>query len=210
MHDAADTARAAFDASVGEHGHLHESSLVEFAAGVLPAPFELIVARHLRSCARCRAGALDAARVGASCGRAAPFIRLPGAAGAAATALGQRVDDILTGGRRHPTWWHVFRGLEICSLGERSQAQLWLLRAQPGTVLPAHGHGGDELTLVLAGSYFNGRAVLEAGAVEEADEAVVHQPVVTSTAVCVCLAATRGGLRFRRFLPRLLRRVVGL
>jgi len=210
MPDASSSMRSLSYDCTREHGHLHESCLVEFAAGVLPAPFELIVARHLRDCARCRSGARDAARIGASCGTGARFVCLPGTLGPAATALGRRVDDILAGGGSRPAWWHVFRGLEICAVGAAGQAHLWLLRAQPGTVLPAHGHTGDELTLVLSGSYFDGRAVLDAGAVEEADEAVEHQPVVTSATVCICLAATRGGLRFRRLLPRLVRRVVGL
>lgn len=87
---------------------------------------------------------------------------------------------------------------------------MWLLRAAPGTVLPRHRHAGSELTLVLEGAFFCGSEIFRAGDIEDADEAVHHQPVVTHDGECICLAVTEGSLRFDDWLPRLLQPFIGI
>jgi len=68
----------------------------------------------------------------------------------------------------------------------------------------AHGHAGNEMTLVLQGSYRAGGARFRAGDVECADEATNHQPVADPGETCVCLAVTDAPLRFGNLLGRMM------
>ena len=85
-----------------------------------------------------------------------------------------------------------------------------MLRFQAGTQVPAHGHGGRELTLVLCGSLHDGGAVLQRGDVAQTDETTEHQPFAGPERDCVCLAVTDAPLRFKGVLARLLQPWFGI
>ncbi|WP_417488197.1 ChrR family anti-sigma-E factor [Maricaulis sp.] len=74
--------------------------------------------------------------------------------------------------------------------------RLWLLKAQPGVAIPQHGHSGSELTLVLKGSFWDGDQEYRRGDVEEAHEDVEHDIRIGTGGECICLALTRGKLKF--------------
>lgn len=76
--------------------------------------------------------------------------------------------------------------------------------------MPEHGHGGDEMTLVLAGAYKDELGLFGVGDIADLDEHVEHQPVVASNEPCVCLVATQAPTRFRSLLMRLLQPVFGV
>jgi putative transcriptional regulator len=63
--------------------------------------------------------------------------------------------------------------------------------------MPTHGHRGQELTLVLAGSFSDEHGTFARGDVEEADEDVEHQPIADPGEDCICLAVTDAPLRLR-------------
>ena len=85
-----------------------------------------------------------------------------------------------------------------------------MLRFQAGTQVPAHGHGGRELTLVLCGSLHDGGAVLQRGDVAQTDETTEHQPFAGPERDCVCLAVTDAPLRFKGTFARLLQPWFGI
>lgn len=94
-------------------------------------------------------------------------------------------------------WEYLGPGLRKAMLwtGEDGE-KLWLLKAQPGVAIPHHGHSGSELTLVLKGSFHDGDQCFAAGDVEEAGPDTEHDIRIDDNGECICLALTRGKLRY--------------
>lgn len=46
------------------HHHLHESTLMSYAAGALPAPLSIVAGAHLEQCPHCRHRLRDAEAIG--------------------------------------------------------------------------------------------------------------------------------------------------
>ncbi|MGV1870952.1 ChrR family anti-sigma-E factor [Agrobacterium rosae] len=90
------------------------------------------------------------------------------------------------------------------------EAIVRLLRIPAGKPVPEHSHGGRELTVVLAGSFMDGKDVFRRGDFEEADEDLTHQPVAGEGEDCICLAVTDAPLKFKSWLVRLLQPVLGI
>lgn len=206
--------------------------LMDYANGTLSRNFELVVAAHLMACPHCARELRAAERLGAelmmqgapAAARLAPSAVLDAEA-ASCTWLSDRPVPALDGdavdlpsvvskyldcGIGALPWRRAGRGLEVARLRVTDEDRLWLVKAAPGTVLPKHSHSGSELTLVLKGAFFSGDTIYAAGDIEDADETVDHQPVVTRDGECLCLAVTDGPLRFRSWLPRLAQGYIGI
>jgi putative transcriptional regulator len=69
-----------------------------------------------------------------------------------------------------------------------------LLSIPPGKGAPEHGHGGEEITLVLSGSFTDGRSSYRRGDTCHADNSLVHAPRVDSDETCICFAVELGDL----------------
>ena len=62
--------------------------------------------------------------------------------------------------------------------GQDGRSRLMLLRVAAGRPVPEHGHGGQELTLILSGAYRDRFGVFAAkGDIADHDEEVEHQPI---------------------------------
>lgn len=85
-----------------------------------------------------------------------------------------------------------------------------LLKIDPGRETPRHTHGGVELTCVLSGAYATETEQFEVGDLEEADEAVLHQPRVISDEPCLCVVALDGQIQLEGWIGRLLQPFVRL
>ncbi len=70
-----------------------------------------------------------------------------------------------------------------------------LLSIPPGKGAPQHDHAGEELTLVLAGSFHDGRAAYGRGDVCAVAPGDVHHPRVDSAETCICFVVELGGVR---------------
>jgi putative transcriptional regulator len=101
--------------------------------------------------------------------------------------------------------WHHRIALEGADSGE-----LHLIRASPGYGLPAHGHTGAELTLVLRGAYQDEVGRFGIGDAADLDESVEHRPVADAAAGCICALACERPALFQGLLPRLLQPLFGL
>lgn len=88
--------------------------------------------------------------------------------------------------------------------------RLWMLRAKPGARIPAHGHSGVELVLVLKGSFTDPSGTFHVGDVEEADDADMHSLTIGTEDECICLALTKGPIRFEGWIARLMQPFIGL
>jgi putative transcriptional regulator len=88
--------------------------------------------------------------------------------------------------------------------------KLWMLRAKPGARVPRHGHGGIELTLVLAGSITDRHGTYRRGDVQEMNVADTHGLRVGTEEECICLAYTQGRMRFAGLVARMLQFFLGI
>ncbi|MGY6627867.1 MAG: cupin domain-containing protein [Oceanicaulis sp.] len=77
--------------------------------------------------------------------------------------------------------------------GEGVEARL--LSIPPGKGAPQHDHTGEELTLVLTGSFHDGRAAFGRGDVCAVAPGDVHHPRVDSAETCICFVVELGGIR---------------
>jgi putative transcriptional regulator len=91
-----------------------------------------------------------------------------------------------------------------------ARGQLKLLRIGAGRAMPEHGHGGEEITLVLKGAYRDHMGRFGAGDVADLDEDIEHKPVVEQDGDCICLVATERPTRFKSLAARLMQPFVGI
>jgi len=206
---------------------LPDDLLMGYAAGVLPQPFDLVVATHvsLNDEARVRlagfeavGGAvlddIDGAELGddslertlARIAGMVPEPRPMPSRGIFPTPL-QRV---VGGDETAVKWKSLGMGAKqalLCSDGEAT-ARLLLIPA--GQAMPAHSHRGMEMTLVLKGAFRDEDGIYARGDIEVADQQVDHRPVAEPGEDCICLIATDGRLKFNGLLPRIAQPFLGI
>ena len=91
-----------------------------------------------------------------------------------------------------------------------ARGQLKLLRIGAGRAMPEHGHGGEEITMVLMGAYVDHMGRFAAGDVADLDEDIEHRPVVEQDGDCICLVATERPTRFKSLAARIMQPFVGI
>ncbi len=203
--------------------------LLAHAAGKLDEPVALLVATHLALNRPSRqryqryeavGGMLleelepcemDASALTATLARVERGPNVNGAIGAARTVHGGRprrwpaplchyVPDSLDELR-----WQGFGGAaEAEVLPEHHGYRTRLIRVRAGRAVPAHTHEGEELTLVLEGSFRDASGHYRRGDIEIADASIDHQPVADPGQDCICLAVTNAPLRLTGPIGRLL------
>ena len=218
--------------------HPSEAWLLDFALGNLSPAFETVINAHIGTCAKCRediklaesfggellanlggeslSASIDSESLGDSSiggGAGITHGELPASRAVETVApesFAHFVQTYLHSSINALRWRTLGKGLQICQLSNTDDTRLWMLKAQPGTVLPEHTHPGSELTMVLKGAYFCGSEIYRAGDIEDADEQTTHRPVVTQDGECICLAVTEGSLQFKSLMPRLVQPFIGI
>ncbi len=212
--------------------HLDDATVVAYAAGTLGEAHRVVVAAHVVMCATCRSAVRAAEAVGGSilldqdgdavsdaC-RAATLASLDGVARTAPVKLRGLVSDVplplcnLLGGKSlNELKWKV-RAPGVAKyeipMSPGSRTRLQLLRLGSGRKMPDHGHGGEELTLILKGSYSDHTGRYLPGDVADLDEDTEHQPVIDSDEDCICLIATEAPTKFKSIWARLAQPFVGI
>lgn len=212
--------------------HLDPATVMAFAAGTLNEAHTLVAASHISVCAECRRSVaaaetvggeimsgLEAAEVSDDCrdrtfeklDRATlhRFPRQPapqrGVPKPLAVMLGDKPLAELAWKRRAP-------GVDIVDLplARKESGKLFLMRIAPGRSMPEHGHGGEEMTLVLEGAYSDKLGRFAAGDIADLGDDVEHQPVVDQDRACICLVATEAPTRFRSWPARILQPLIGI
>jgi putative transcriptional regulator len=212
--------------------HLDAATLVAYAAGTLDEAFNVVVASHLDWCPACREGARRAALLGGELiGKLAGtpvsedcriktlsmldtatlhrFPKAPTSGG----EVPEPLEHLLNGkSLAELAWKRKAPGLALYDLplSETSNGKLFLMRIAPGTAMPEHGHGGEEITLILSGAYNDKFGRYARGDVADLDESIEHQPVVEKDAACICLVATEAPTRFKSWPARLLQPLIGI
>jgi putative transcriptional regulator len=121
-----------------------------------------------------------------------------------ASRLGRSLDDI-PWKRLAPGIWHY-----PIQLSKRASGDLRLIKVAPGQAIPEHGHGGEELTLMLRGSYHDEIGTFQTGDVADLDTDVEHRPVADAVTGCICLIANERKARFKGLLARLMQPFIGV
>ena len=212
--------------------HLDDATILAFAAGTIGEAHGFVAATHMALCPVCqeakhRAEAVggqlfsqqDEVAVSNTCRSAtlasldaikpksvAPKAALQaGVPAVLCNALGNVPLDDLQWRARGP-------GIAIYEvpLTAKSKTHLQLLRIAPGSRLPEHGHGGEEITVVLRGSYKDHTGRYASGDVADLDQDTEHQPIVDSDVDCICLVATEAPTRFKSIWARLAQPFIGI
>ena len=200
--------------------------LVDYAAGSAPEPVAVLLEAHLSLCAEARAtlARLDAVG-GAMLERIEPaslsphaldtmLARLDAPVPARAAAPAPEAHPFLPAslipyvgrGIEALDWKTVVKGVDEAALptGGPATHRMSLMRIAGGRAIPAHTHYGDELLLVLQGSFEDGHGHYARGEVCASDETVEHTPRADRAIDCLCLAVTTGPVKLTTGWGRLL------
>lgn len=210
--------------------HPSEALLIAYAAGSTSEPEALALSTHLTFCGACRARMRAAEAMG---GYLLEQVEEAPVAESALQSVLARLDEVAEPAPQpaamtpipglpaplasyandalHATGWRrVAPGIEQLVLSTSSGATARLMRFAPGTVLPEHGHGGQELTVVLSGSYSDTLGQFARGDIAELDGSINHQPKVDSDVECIALIVTDSRLRFSGLIARLMQTWTGI
>lgn len=214
--------------------HLDDATLVSYSAGALPAALAVVASAHMEACATCRERLHDADRIGgvlllqqrvdtpSDDARAAMLALLDDQVDAPPVSLPtevveQRDPDRLPAAlrpwfgnsMRALRWRRVAPGVQRILASGIGGGDLMLLRIAPGSKLPLHSHGGNELTMILDGAYDDMLGHFGPGDVADLDGETLHQPVTSPGVPCICVAATDAPLVFSGWFARKLQPLFG-
>lgn len=219
--------------------HLSDELIVSYAAGTLSEAQCLAVASHITYCPHCRRKVADAEALGGALLDVLPMTPVAApdvdallarldeeesgsrATEPSASKLHQRAAGLdtlgdvpvplpLRGLLADRTWSRLAPGIEQIVLGTQGPSTARLMRFAPGIRLPAHGHRGLELTLVLTGSYHDATGTYGPGDLAEMDERAHHQPVIGDQEDCIALVVTEAPAIYDRVIYRMLQPFIGL
>jgi len=210
--------------------HADTATLMSYSSGTLGEALGAVIASHVAMCPHCAA---ELARMDAIGG--ALMSALPSAAMIAIPPRpsAERADSVTTqtveapsGDRSMPAPLIRLAGPDLDSvawkrlalgvwharlpLSPGANGDLRLIKIAPGQVMPDHGHGGQEMTLVLDGSYTDGMGRFSRGDLADLDETTEHQPIADHETGCICLIASEEKARFKSLLARIVQPFVGM
>jgi len=205
--------------------HLDATTIIALASGTLDEALGVVAASHVWWCARCRDALKEAEKVGGyllnkltgggntvvSGGGGAPDQDAAASEEpihAANIGLPLPVASRLGGLSLSDLRWRwAVPGLSLHELALAKgggKGRLFLMRIGPGRAVPQHGHGGEELTLILRGSYSDRFGRFAIGDIAALHENVVHRPIVDKEDNCICLVATEAPARFTSLIMRMI------
>lgn len=218
--------------------HIDDASVLSFAAGSLPPAFAVVYSSHIGMCSHCRQKVRQAESIGGtllaseeaiplSDGALNNLLEKLDATSRTASAQGNPpTDETVKDDKVLPPqvaslvdrpvselkWRRAGSGVAIhkIDLGADQSANLFLMKIAAGKVLPEHGHGAHEATLVLSGAYTDKCGRFARGDIADLDAEVEHQPVVDPDAQCICLVAVDAPTRFKGLVQRMLQPLVGI
>jgi len=214
--------------------HFDDATLMAYSAGSLPQGMALLVACHLHWCPHCRERSEQTDAIGgALLNQLAPTrlnddalnavlarldepeqefasVKHDTVSSAAAVELPAPLAQMLGKPIDQLPWKRIGYGVRQLDLELDGPGATRLLRISPGVSVPHHTHGGNELTLILRGSYNDEIGRFCMGDVADLDDDVSHQPIVDTNEDCICLIATDAPLKFSGLMGRLVQPFIGL
>jgi putative transcriptional regulator len=205
-----------------------------YAAGTLTEGFSLVLAAHMENCPQCRQRMLNAQDLAGEMlmqlqpsnapmgGLDDVWGRIDSSSEIEETikpvtpkpnsSLPAILEPFFESGLSSVPWRTAAPGIRHYHLTavDSEKGSVQLLSTDPGITIPEHTHKGNELTLVLKGSYRDEIGRYRAGDLADLDSTVIHQPRVDSDEPCICLIATDQPLRFSSLVNRVLQTFIGI
>lgn len=208
--------------------HPDIATLMAFSAGALEEPYAAVIATHLAMSEGGRETVRHMTTIGGALLNDEPAAelsdhaleRLMSSLGNERIEVAPREDSdvplplraYLPKGLAAVRWKWTGPGVATADLawGRDGRSRLMLLRVAAGRPVPEHGHGGQELTLILQGAYRDRFGVFGVGDIADHDEDVEHQPIAEPGEDCICLVAVDAKLTFQGRLMRALQPFFGI
>jgi putative transcriptional regulator len=209
--------------------HPDIATLMAFTAGTMDEPYAAVIATHLAMSEAGRHTSRHMETIGGALLESEPGIALsenaldrllgalnedmePEPAAVAAGDVPAPLRRYLPGGLASVRWKWTGPGVATADLAwsRDGRSRLMLLRVAGGKRVPEHGHGGQELTLILQGAYRDRFGTFSVGDIADHDEDVEHQPIAEPGEDCICLVAVDAKLTFRGRLMRALQPLFGI
>lgn len=210
--------------------HFDDATLIAYSSGTLNKGMALLVESHLEMCGQCMEQVQTSNRIGGDLLRSIEPVAMN--SGSLDRMLGM-LDDVepevktdveLTKSGEVPAslaaiigddlealdWKTMGMGVQQYDLKLGGKGAARLLRIQPGVSVPHHTHSGNELTLILRGSYSDEIGRFQVGDVADLDDQLEHQPIVDTDHECICLIATDAPLKFSGLMGKLVQPFIGL
>ena len=210
--------------------HFDDATLVARAAGAMSEGMSLLIDSHLHWCKECQERAWQAEQIGGQLLDSLTPVAL--SEDSLSSVLALLDDDVpvatfkprLSGSDEVPEplaqliggdldalpWRGMGIGVQQYDLNLGGAGACRLLRIKPGVSVPHHTHKGNELTMILRGSYSDDIGRFCKGDVADLDDQVKHQPIVDTEQECICLIATDAPLQFTGIMGRLAQPFIGL
>jgi putative transcriptional regulator len=201
--------------------------LTDYTAGSLPRSQALCVAAHLHHCTACRARVRELTELGSELFdqqqplplQSTAFERLMGRIGTDAPAAPARSPRPVPGNGDLPraiarlcqgdveslSWRRIgkhFRHAALKLGDARRETTLFHIKA--GGAVPHHRHGGDEITVVLKGSFSDNEDRYVVGDFIVRTQGEAHRPVASQNEDCLCLSTLDAPIQMSSWLLRLL------
>lgn len=218
--------------------HLDEATLVSYAAGSMSQAMALVVACHIAMCPKCRERVKDSEAIGGMLLEGLQPAAIKGDAldsvlaaldnepsvnaaiaptevhrdrAAGARSVPAPLQDYISGSLDTVEWRTIVPGVYYHDLPCKSErgGVSRLLRIAPGKAMLPHSHDGNELTLILQGSFSDEVGRFTAGDIADLDGDIEHQPLVDSEVDCICLIATEAPLKFSTLLGKIVQPITG-
>lgn len=212
--------------------HFDDATLVARASGALSDGMSLLVDSHLHWCKECQSRAWDAEALGGELLLNIAPVDLDAGSLDSVLALldGESIEvqskhemqevgsdevpeplaHLIGGDLDSLEWKRMGFGVQQLDLKLDGSGACRLLRIQPGVSVPHHTHKGNELTMILRGSYSDEMGRFSQGDVADLDDDIRHQPIVDTDEECICLIATEAPLQFTGIMGRLAQPFIGL
>jgi putative transcriptional regulator len=215
--------------------HLDEATLVSYAAGSISQAMALVAACHISFCPSCQKRASESEAIGGllldgldevdisedaldrvmACLDNEPDIE----PSIITSKKLQNFDDdlpkplreCLDGSLDEVPWKRIVTGVYYHDLPFKAEkgGVSKLLKIAPGKSMLPHTHDGNELTLILRGSFSDEVGRFTVGDIADLDDEIEHQPLVDSDEDCICLIATDAPLKFSTLFGRLVQPMTG-
>jgi len=215
--------------------HASVETLAEYAAGQIDEASMVVISTHVSLCQKCRDIVYDMEALGGICLEDAEAVAMsdnalatfwkiadntvPYNKDASTVAANDTRPEValplsayLPGGLEKVNWRPVAPGISqsiIEAEGYRRNS-LRLLKINPGTKIPTHSHGSQELTMILRGAYRDQTGEFVEGDLADLDGSHTHSPEAFGDEPCICLIATSAPLVFKDMVGKVIQPFVGL
>ncbi|MGB0204253.1 MAG: ChrR family anti-sigma-E factor [Neptuniibacter sp.] len=216
--------------------HLDEATLVSYAAGSMSQAMALVVACHISICPSCRERVSQSEAIGGilldsldeasisddaldqvlACLDQEPeidieMIRSSKQLQPSSDLIPRPSQDCIGNSFDEIEWKRIVPGIYYYDLPFKTEkgGASRLMRIAPGKAMLPHSHDGNELTLILQGSFSDEMGRFTAGDIADLDSEIEHQPLVDSDEDCICLIATDAPLKFSTLLGKLVQPMTG-